>query len=48
MHWLEPDRGDIEFPGRYILDEKRFPGRQETMRGKMKEENSHEPASHLS
>lgn len=44
MRWLEQTRGDIEFPGRYILDEARFPGGREHIPNK--EENAHEPPSH--
>ena len=44
MRWLEPERGEIEFPGRYTLDEARFPGGKEHTRSK--EDSKHEPSSH--
>ena len=44
MRWLEQARGDIEFPGRYILDEARFPGGRD--RTHNREEEAHEPSTH--
>lgn len=45
MRWLEQKPCEIEFPGRYTLDEARFPGGQEHINNK--EENRHEPHAHL-
>ena len=45
MRWLEPNRGDIEFPGRYILDEARFPGGRDRIHNN-EEESAHEPTPH--
>ena len=41
MQRPEHSIGNIDFPGRYFLDEARFPGRQEQFFSK--EESHHEP-----
>ena len=44
MRWLEHPCADAEFPGRYTLDEARFPGRREPLQHK--EDDIHEPQPH--